>query len=311
MGVRETVFGSKEEKRYFRKLQKTWGITLNIYHNIPFLNVFTARDELIDENGNIFKISEFEYDKLKKTSIDFVVCNKKDEPILCIEFDGLSQGFNVGTNYIIPEEKPERKGRKEFFELKLRVAHGSLFPYFILGSEQFKGISGSVYLTIADAIIGEILSAQERNNSYNSGFMPSKYGYSEKEFETLTEEQKRDCIEDWFCTIEIEADYNNNPIFQKVAELMTETKSSGHSITFLNESVRDSRIWTWVECEVINHTYGNASAKVYIPNFNTPSCYFTSHIAIEIANLLALSQIKEKIKCYHKHSSDDKNADDI
>lgn len=297
MGVRKTVFGSKEEKKYFRKLQKTWGDKLNIYHNMPFLNVFTGRDELIDENGNIFKISENEYDKLKKTSIDFVVCDKKDKPLACIEFDGLLQGFNVGTNYIISEGKPEKKGRKEFLELKLRVAHGSLFPYFILGSEQFKGISGSVYLTIADALIGEVLSTQERINGINSGFSPSEYGFTEEEFDNFDEERKRGIIEDWCFNIEIEADYNNNPIFQKVADLMRETKSSGHRITFLNENERDSRLWTWVECEVTNLKHGNASAKVYLPNFNTPSCYFITHIAIEIAQLLALSQIKERKNC--------------
>lgn len=96
MGVRETVFGSKEEKRYYTKLQKTWGNKLNIYHNIPFLNVIRAKDELIGENYSKFKISEEEYDQLKKTSIDFVVCDKKDKPIACIDFDGLQQGFNVG-----------------------------------------------------------------------------------------------------------------------------------------------------------------------------------------------------------------------
>ena len=41
---------------------------------------------------------EEEYDKPKKTSIDFVICDKKDKPIACIGFDGLLQGFNGGTN---------------------------------------------------------------------------------------------------------------------------------------------------------------------------------------------------------------------
>ncbi|NOZ86216.1 MAG: DUF2726 domain-containing protein [Deltaproteobacteria bacterium] len=294
MGVRKTVFGSNEEKKYYRKLQKTWGQKLNIYHNIPFLNVFTARDELIDENGRIFKITEEEYDKLKKTSIDFVICDKKDKPIACVEFDGLLQGFNVGTNYIISEEKVDRKGRRDFLELKLRVAHGSSFPYFILGSEQFKGLSGSVYLTIADALIGEVLSTQELIRAINLGFNPTDCGYSEEEFDQLDHFQKRTIIEDWFLNVEIEADYKNNPVFQEVAKLMTETKSSGFSIIFLNENERDSEIWTWVECKVRNHIYGDASAKVYLPNFNTPSCHFSAHIAIEVAKLLALSQIKER-----------------
>ena len=294
MGVRKTVFGSKEEKKYYTKLQKTWGNKLKIYHNMPFLNIFTAKDELIDENYNNFRISEEEYDKLKKTSIDFVICDKKDKPIVCIEFDGLQQGFNVGTNYIT---SCKQKGRKIFLELKLRVAYGSSFPYFILGSEQFKGLSDSVYLTIADALIGEVLSTQACKDNTSSGFNPSNCGYSDEEFENFSEEQQREIIEDWFVNIELEADYQHNPIFQKVAKLTRVTKYSGHSILFLNEDERDSEIWTWVECEVKNVKYGNASAKVYLPNFNAPSCYFIVHIAIEIAQLLALEKIKKKMNC--------------
>lgn len=296
MGVRETVFGSKEEKKYYTKLQRTWGNKLNIYHNLPFLNVFTAKDELIDENCNTFKMSEEEYDQLKKTSIDFVICDKRDKPIACIEFDGLQQGFNVGTNYITSGKQKERKSRKIFFELKLKVAHGSLFPYFILGSEQFKGLSDSVYLTIADAIIGEVLSTQTCQKNISSGFNPTDCGYSDEEFENFSEEDKREIIENWFVNIEIESDYQHNPIFQKVAELTRETKSNGYSILFLNEDDRDSEIWTWVECKVENVKYGNASAKVYLPNFKAPSCYFIVHIAIEIAQLLALEKIKKKME---------------
>jgi hypothetical protein len=296
MGVRETVFGSKEEKKYYTKLQRTWGNKLNIYHNIPFLNVFTAKDELIGANYNNFKISEEEYDQLKKTSIDFVICDKKDKPIACIEFDGLQQGFNVGTTYITSCDQKERKSRRIFFELKLRVAHGSLFPYFILGSEQFKGLSDSVYLTIADALIGEVLSTQACKKNTSTGFNPSDCGYSDEEFENFSYEHKREIIEDWFINVELEADYEHNPIFQKVAELTRETKSSGYSILFLNEDDRDSEIWTWVECEVKNVQYGNVSAKVYLPNFKAPSCYFIVHIAIEIAQLLALEKIKKKMK---------------
>lgn len=209
----------------------------------------------------------------------------------------MQQGFNVGTNYIVSDEKTERKGRKIFLELKLRVAHGSSFPYFILGSEQFKGLSDSVYLTIADALIGEVLSTQACKKNTSSGFIPSDCGYTDEEFEHLDEEQKREIIGNWFTNIELEADYDHNPIFQKVAELTRKTKSSGYSILFLNENERDSEIWTWVECEVKNVKYGNASAKVHLPNFNTPSCYFVVHIAIEVAQLLALEKIRKKMNC--------------
>jgi hypothetical protein len=296
MGVRATVFGSKEEKRYYLKLQKTWGDKCIIYHNMPFLNVFTAKEELLGNNLEIFQLTDEEYDQLKKTSIDYVICDKKDKPIACIEFDGLQQGFNVGTSYVVSEERGKRKWRKHLLELKLKVAHGSLFPFFILGSEHFRGLSSSVYLTIADALIGEVLSTQARIKTIDSGFDPSEYGYTQDEFCNLDEIKKTSLIEDWALGVEVESDFVHNPIFQKVAELSKETGSNGFTVSFLNDNIRNKHDWTWVECEVTNHKYGNAKANVCLPNFNTPSCYFSVHLAQEIAQLLALEQIKQRMK---------------
>ncbi|MCK4830500.1 hypothetical protein KA005_83050 [bacterium] len=299
MGVRKIVFGSKEERKYYKKLTNTWENKLNIYHNLPFLSVFTGREPLIDTSGlEIFELNDSEYDLLKKTSIDYVICNKKDEPLLCIDFDGLQGGFNIGRTYVVPKGKGNRKGRRAIFELKLRVAHGSLFPYFILGSEQFKGLSDSVYLTIADGLIGEVLATKARIEERDSGFDPTEYGYSEEEFEDLDEITKRNIIEDWAIGIEVESDYKHNPIFQKVADIYSETESKGHSIMFLNEADTDPEVWTWVECEVTNHKYGNEKAKVYLPNFQTPFCYFSVHLAQEIAKLLALEKIRKRIKAF-------------
>ena len=53
MGVRKTVFGSSMEKKYFRKLTETWAKDNHIYHNLPFLNVFTAKTDLVDDDLQI------------------------------------------------------------------------------------------------------------------------------------------------------------------------------------------------------------------------------------------------------------------
>lgn len=158
MGIRKTVFGSSLEKRCFRKLSETWGKDYHVYHNLPFLNVFTGRTELINDECQPFTLSDEEYDLLKKTSIDFTVCDKKDTPLVCVEFDGLQDGFNVGTNYHLRNGSLGRKARRAVIELKLRAAHGSLFPYLVLGSEEFRGLSEAVRLTIADGLIGEVIS---------------------------------------------------------------------------------------------------------------------------------------------------------
>lgn len=297
MGVHKTVFGSNQERKYYKKLTKTWDNQLNIYHNLPFLSVFKGRDPLIDsERLQIFQLNDEEFELLKKTSIDYVICDKDDKPLLCIEFDGMQGGFNVGKKYVVPGGESKLKRRKDFLELKLRVAHGSGFPFFILSSEHFKGLANSIYLTIADGLIGEVLSTNARMESIGEGFDPSEYGYTNEDFEDLDELTKRNLIEDWAIGIEVESDYIHNPIFQKVAELSEETGFRGYSMKYLNEDKRDPEVWSWVECEVTNLKYGNESVKVYIPNFNTPSCYFSIHLAQEIARLLALEKIKRRMR---------------
>jgi hypothetical protein len=297
MGVRNIVFGSKEERKYYKKLMNSWGDRLNIYHNLPFLTIFTGRESLIDsENFTTFELNDQEYELLKKTSVDYVICDKRDQPLLCIDFDGMQGGFNIGKDYVVFGDKGTIKRRKDFFELKLKVAHGSLFPYFILGSDQFKSLSETQYITIADGLIGEIISTNARIKTFEIGFLPRKVGYSEEEFAGLSEITKKDLIEDWAIGIEIESDYKNNPIFQATARLMRETESTGYHIFFPNEDDPDKDIWVCVECEIINHKYGNDKAKMYLPNFKTPSCYLIVHLAQEIAKLIALEKIRKRMR---------------
>ena len=88
MGVRKTVFGSRMERGCFQKLNETWGKHYRVYPNLPFLLVIAPKTDMVDNSFEPFKLSEEEYEKLKKTSIDFTVCDKKDKPLVCIEFDG-------------------------------------------------------------------------------------------------------------------------------------------------------------------------------------------------------------------------------
>ncbi len=42
MGVKDTVFGSRAERANYQKLQSRWGDLYDLWHNIPFLNIFTS-----------------------------------------------------------------------------------------------------------------------------------------------------------------------------------------------------------------------------------------------------------------------------
>ncbi|WP_310410315.1 hypothetical protein [Chamaesiphon sp. OTE_8_metabat_110] len=128
MGINKSVFASKAERSHYEKLSRNWGSKYNIWHNLPYLNVFNVNN-IIDVDDymsrvslaalgynesiktspvKLLAVSDKDKNILKKTSIDYTVCNQNDEPILCIEFDGLGEGFNREhpTFYSIGTSKP-------------------------------------------------------------------------------------------------------------------------------------------------------------------------------------------------------------
>ena len=294
MGVRDTVFGSEMEKHCFRKLDEIWGKDYRVYHNLPFLNVFTGKGRLLDSDCKPFTLSDEEYDLLKKTSIDFTVCDKMGAPLVCVEFDGLQDGFNLGVEYHLRDGSSGRKSRRGMIELKLRVAHGSLFPYLVLGSEEFRGLSESIRLTIADGLIGEVLSLRATSKRINAGFDPEQCGYSSAEFDALPDSQQSEIIGDWVTMIEVESDFEHNPIVREVAHLSSELKAIGCGMTFLNDGKYNRNKWVRMQSKVTSSRYGTAVANISIPDFKTPFCYSTVHVAQEIGHLLALIQLRRR-----------------
>jgi len=289
MGIRGNVFGSNKEKHLYQELCKTWGNDYNIYHNLPFLNVFTVKTD------ETLKYSDGEYDFLKKTSIDFTLCDKKDTALVCIEFDGFQEGFNVGKTYHRKNGSLGKISRRASIELKLRIAHESHFPYLVIGSDEFSNLSDTVCLTIADGLIGEVMSLRNTYKQIYAGFDPRQCGYSIDEFDALSQTEQSDIISNWATMIELESDFKYNPITQKAAQLQKELHAYSQTLTFLNDGKHDPNKWVWVECEVSNH-YDKASAKVCLPDFKTPYCHATIHVAIEIAHLLSLEQLRKRKK---------------
>ena len=111
MGTNKQVFGSGAERSNYYKLSRQWGSAYRIYHNLPFLNVFNTKgllnakklgswSALLDPNEpEHLTIGDIDSQRLKKTSIDYTLCDTNDRPLLCIEFDGMKDGYNVGTEY--------------------------------------------------------------------------------------------------------------------------------------------------------------------------------------------------------------------
>ena len=245
-------------------------------------------------------------DRLKKTSIDFTLCDKQDRPILCIEFDGMQDGFNIGSSYYAKAEASP--WRKQITELKLKVAHGSSFPYFVLGSDYFKDIGENTRLRIVDGIIGEVLANRAARNRFSQGFNPEEVGYSQDDFEALTKSEQHEIIQDWVMGVEVISDIKHNPIYQITGELALKAGTSGFSMEFLYSADLDNSITDeerirrissqplqGVKITITSKRGKNISASVWIPNLKIP--YFAGiTLAQEIAHLIALEKAIEDEK---------------
>jgi hypothetical protein len=74
--------------------------------HLPFLMVFDTKG-LVD--GSAWPkaspapiVSAQDLNRLKKTNMDFTLCDAAGTSLVCVEFDGLQDGFNVGTSYKAP-----------------------------------------------------------------------------------------------------------------------------------------------------------------------------------------------------------------
>lgn len=331
MGINKSVFASRAERNHYEKLERTWGNKYNIWHNLPYLNVFNVNN-IVDINDymsrvslaiigynesikssstKLLTISDKDKNILKKTSIDYTVCNQNDEPILCIEFDGLGEGFNTSSQYYAQRQSNVPEYRKPWMELKLRVAHGSYVPYIVVGSKQFNDLHEEVKLTTVDALIGNILAHQEfdrrkKNLEQNPA---QELGISEEDYYDLSDSEQHELIQDWVFGTEIEAELEHNPVQQKIALLEAELSAWNYHSKWdysppISENISQQEriektqeaLWVIVKTHVKSShpLLKDEQITIWLPNFQIPHVGMPETIAEEIAELVALLKMKAK-----------------
>ena len=144
MAVKDSIFGSGLEERGFRSMESTWGESYMLCSQLPMSVVFDPKSR---DTSNFFF----------KTSLDYVLCTKEGRPLLAIDFDGMGKGFDEDGEYVQVEPTRDRD-RKSKFDFKLKYAQDNNFPYHVVASEEFNFLSDEVTLTVADGIIGSIIS---------------------------------------------------------------------------------------------------------------------------------------------------------
>jgi hypothetical protein len=294
MGIKRYVFASRAERDSYEKLARTWGKSHEIQSNLPFLNVFSL-DDISLKNDDV--------ERLKKTSIDFTLCDKDYRPIMCVEFDGLYDGVNIGQHYF-PSRETQGKWRHKIMNLKLSVARESGLPFFVVGAPQFQDLSPELKYTIVDGIIGDVLAHRAMQNKFQSGFDPEELGYSKEDFDDLSETEKGELFQDWATSIEVDSELSNNPVRRAAADLFhglairrwspnwkTFPEIQAEAATLERAEEMNAALWVGCEVTLFTEDFGELNETIMLPNFQTLGFGGGLHLSEALAELVCLVRL--------------------
>lgn len=298
MKVSNNVFGSNSERANYQKLLNQWGDKYNVYQNLPFMMV-------MDISRNEVSTSVFNY--LLKTSIDYVVCDEHDKPLIGIEFDGMQQGVNIGNEYL--PKKDFDKSRKWKIETKLTISQKCNFPLVVVGDNEFNFLSNTG-LTIIDGIIGMFATQQylelEFNDERFEKYLLEHEGMTIQDYDELNSEDKFHIYMYFGTDVEVDADWQN-PIIRKRWQIynnlskLTWVKSdnarkqqllwSQGGIPIADHDKYATGRFTW------KHTqYGEIEKIVILPRFvSSNHKFYLDAIATEIAALIGIIEMAERM----------------
>jgi hypothetical protein len=298
MGVRCSIFGSGSEAKHFKHLESVWGEKYRLFSNVAFLQICTLED-LRDHDKTPpepFKLSYFDEQRLKKTSVDFVLCEQDGKPLVALDFDGIQEGYNRGTTYV--PTKGDNSWRRTIMGLKLRVAHGSGLPFFVVKSTHLHAIK-SVKLTIADGLIGSALAHSDGRARLDEGFKPEFVGMTTKQFNAMSEAKKNEAVQDWVIDCDTIAMIDRNPVVKRALEMQNELGVREWSYGPYNESLHrlpsgkfhlHSGIWVTVK-----HPSGQTgTGRLTLTPVNMDDVD-THSVTESIAKILALIDLQKKL----------------
>ena len=147
MSVRKTIFGSQSERELFVSIDSHWserGFVL--YPSLPFASIFDITKLDVTPEEKSF---------LLKTSVDYTLCTKQGQPIVSVEFDGISHGFSRHGRFVALRRSPRNDPRRGWkLDLKVRLATMLSYPLVVVSYHEKNPIAEDLHLTILDGMIG-------------------------------------------------------------------------------------------------------------------------------------------------------------
>ena len=161
-----------------------------------------------------------------------------------------------------------------------------------------------------DGIIGSVLASRAKRERFAKGFEPEDVGIPMTTWETLSEWEKEEQIEDWAVGVEVESELDNNPIAQKRSDLELELSRQEPSVKSWSvrwqsyppikdahtpqERIKEMEIALRNGATITLKTpdFGDVSATAWLPNFQAIS-YTDVFLVEDIAYILAAIRLKK------------------
>lgn len=268
MGIRDSIFDSKTERKLFHRLQSTWNKAVDIHPQIPIRHVIeysTIKDMKLPTKREIY---------LLEAEFDFVICEKEiGKPIMAIEFDGIGHGFSKGGKYrskAVPLNDPYRKLK---LDAKLDLCRDQEFSLVVVSWAEIDSVlKEKDSVTILDGIIGKVLARKS--------FQQQLSNLSEVDV----------TVEDIF-DIEFEAEIEWNPIQRETAVMMEEVDPLMYSSMYWLYD-REEYIGTKLSGKIENE---DVSVSTYLRDLNCLGVSSLAWLAVQIGEYRFFKKVINKI----------------
>lgn len=236
MRARASVFDSVAEANVFRSLQGFWEPEYRVHLHLPFVNLVEIDlDSLPEERRNFFL----------KTSVDFVLTDRAEKPVLAIEFDGLAEGFSNDGHYFMGKEPHKGSSRSFTMGLKLHAARTAKIPMVAIATPETKSFDRETGLALIHGLIGDFLAERHRWDKAHGPFLTDE---EQEHLRSLDAEEQYAYGERKFAREEAAREMRWNPVSRLHGELIVELmRVFEKRITFGHGPVRTKG--QWLRCQ--------------------------------------------------------------
>lgn len=146
------IFGSNSELKAYEAIDKHLPEGWRLYANTPLSQIVEIKkEELTEKKWNFYL----------KSSVDFVLANAAHEPVLAIEFDGLSEGFSSGKTYILNKDVENDPYRGLKMNFKINTCYAVGLPLIVISFEEINSFTSDEFLSVVNSIIGMYIASRE------------------------------------------------------------------------------------------------------------------------------------------------------